>query len=141
MKLFMSFLLVSGIGWILDLVSYIALTQAFSLPAAYGNFISSMIGITYVWIVALKRVFNRGGGGKYTFLPIYWGYQALSILAYSVLISFVVVESIDFRLDQAVMLPAAVLAKLLVTPANLLTNFMFMSILTKFMSAKNDGKI
>lgn len=141
MKLFVSFLLVSGIGWILDLVSYTALTQTFNLPAAYGNFISSMIGITYVWIVALKRVFNRGGADKYIFFPIYWGYQALSILAYSILISFVVVESIDFRLDQAVMLPAVVLAKLLVTPANLLTNFLFMAVLTKFMSAKTDGKV
>lgn len=141
MKLFMSFLIVSGVGWILDLVSYTALTQAFSLPAAHGNFISSMIGITYVWIVALKRVFNRRGAGKYIFLPIYWGYQTLSILAYSVLISFVVVESKDFRLDQAVMIPVAVLAKLLVTPANLLTNFMFMAVLTKFMSAKIDGKV
>jgi putative flippase GtrA len=141
MKLFMGFLLVSGIGWILDLVSYITLTQVFGLPAAYGNFISSMIGVTYVWAVALKRVFNRGGANGFKFLPVYWGYQTLSGLAYSMLISFVIVELISFKVDQVVTLPAAVLAKILVTPANLLTNFMFMAILTKFMSANADGKV
>ncbi|MQT48243.1 hypothetical protein GHO40_16170 [Pseudomonas helleri] len=140
MKFFIDFVLVSGVGWILDLVSYTALTQLLHLPPVYGNFISSMIGVTYVWIVALNRIFNRRGSGKYVFLPIYWVYQGVSILGYSFLISFVV-EVMNFRGDHDVMLPVALLAKLVLTPANLLTNFLFMTVLTKFMSANSDGKI
>ncbi|MFJ5237469.1 GtrA family protein [Pseudomonas neuropathica] len=141
MKLFLGFLLVSGVGWILDLFSYTALTQAFGVSPAFANFASSMVGVTYVWMIALNRVFKRGGHGKYVFLPIYWAYQTVSILGYSLLISIVVVKLVDFVVDQAVPLPVAVLAKLMVTPVNLLTNFLFMTVLTKFMSADSDGQV
>ena len=139
MKLFLGFLLVSGVGWILDLLSYTTLTQAFDVSPAFANFASSMVGVTYVWLIALNRVFKRGGHGKYIFLPIYWTYQAVSILGYSMLISIVVVKLVDFGIDQV--LPVAVLAKLMVTPVNLLTNFLFMTVLTKFMSTDSDGQV
>ncbi|UVL98196.1 MULTISPECIES: GtrA family protein [Pseudomonas] len=143
MKLFLGFLLVSGVGWILDLLSYTTLTQAFDVSPAFANFASSMVGVTYVWLIALNRVFKRGGHGKYIFLPIYWTYQAVSILGYSMLISIVVVKLVDFGIDQVLPLPlpAAVLAKLMVTPVNLLTNFLFMTVLTKFMSTDSDGQV
>ena len=141
MKLFLGFLLVSGVGWVLDLDSYTVLTQILDVSPGYANFASSMVGVTYVWVVALNRVFNRGGRDKYIFLPIYWAYQAVSILGYSLLISVVVVNLVDFGVDQAIMLPVAVLAKLMVTPVNLLTNFLFMTVLAKFMSAESDGQV
>ncbi|QYY80339.1 GtrA family protein [Pseudomonas sp. B21-041] len=141
MKLFLGFLLVSGVGWILDLLSYTTLTQAFDVSPAFANFASSMVGVTYVWLIALNRVFKQGGHGKYIFLPIYWTYQAVSILGYSMLISIVVVKLVDFGIDQVLPLPAAVLAKLMVTPVNLLTNFLFMTVLTKFMSTDSDGQV
>lgn len=100
-----------------------------------------MVGVTYVWLIALNRVFKRGGHGKYVFLPIYWAYQAVSIIGYSLLISIVVVKLVDFGVDQAFALPVAVMAKLMVTPVNLLTNFLFMTVLTKFMSADSDGQV
>jgi len=65
----------------------------------------------------------------------------VSILGYSMLISIVVVKLVDFGIDQVLPLPAAVLAKLMVTPVNLLTNFLFMTVLTKFMSTDSDGQV
>jgi putative flippase GtrA len=139
MKLFLGFILVSGIGWVLDFLSYTGLTQAAGVAPAYANFISAMVGVTYVWMVALNRLFGKGGYGKSVFLPIYWGYQAASILAYSILISLAVAAAFNVWLSQLTHLPPAVMAKILLTAPNLLTNFVFMSFLTKFMKADSHG--
>lgn len=133
MKLFLGFVLVSGVGWLLDLLSYTALTQAAGVPAGYANFMSSMVGVTYVWMVALNRLFGKGGFGKSIFLPIYWGYQAVSIFGYSVLIALVVTAGFNVWLSHLSHLPPALVAKILLTAPNLMTNFVFMSFLTKFM--------
>jgi putative flippase GtrA len=132
-QLFLGFVLVSGVGWVLDLLSYTGLTQATGLSAGYANFISSMVGVTYVWMVALSRLFGKAGYGKSIFLPIYWSYQAISILGYSILISLVVTAEFNVWLSQLSSVPPAVVAKILLTAPNLMTNFVFMSFLTKFM--------
>jgi putative flippase GtrA len=135
MKLFLGFVLVSGVGWLLDLLSYTALTQIAGVSVGYANFMSSMVGVTYVWVVALNRLFGKGGFGKSIFLPIYWTYQAVSILAYSILIAFAVSAEFNSWLSQLSHLPPAFVAKILLTAPNLMTNFIFMSFLTKFMNS------
>lgn len=141
MKLFLGFVLVSGVGWLLDLLTYTGLTQLAGLPAGYANFVSSMVGVTYVWMVALNRLFGKGGFGKSVFLPIYWSYQAVSILGYSILISLVVTASFNAWLSQLAHLPPAVVAKILLTAPNLMTNFVFMAFLTKFMNTDSHSKV
>jgi putative flippase GtrA len=141
MRLFLGFVLVSGVGWLLDLVSYTALTQVAHLAPAYANFISSMVGVTYVWMIALNRLFGKGDYGKSLFLPVYWSYQAASILAYSLLIGLAVSTGFTLWLSQLSHLPPAVVAKILLTAPNLVTNFIFMSFLTKFMKANSHGKV
>lgn len=133
MALFLAFVFVSGLGWVLDMVSYAGLTQAAGLPVGYANFISSMIGVTYVWVVALKRLFGKGAYGRSIFLPIYWSYQALSILGYSFLIPLVLAAEFNVWLSQLARVPPALAAKILLTAPNLVTNFLFMRFLTKFM--------
>lgn len=135
MKLFLGFVLVSGVGWMLDFLSYTGLTQLAGVAPSYANFMSSLVGVTYVWIVALNRIFGKGGYGKSIFLPIYWGYQVASILGYSLLIALVATAVFNVWLSQLLHLPPAVLAKILLTAPNLLTNFIFMFFLTKFMKA------
>jgi putative flippase GtrA len=138
-KLFLGFVLVSGIGWLLDLLSYTILTQAGGFPPSCANFVSSMAGVTYVWFVSLNRLFNRGDYGKSIFLPIYWVYQAVSIFLYSVLIAFVAASRFNSLFGQWLNLPVEVMAKILITPVNLLTNFIFMTILTKFMKTPDSS--
>lgn len=121
----------------LDLVSYTSLTQVAHLAPAYANFISSMVGVTYVWMVALNRLFGKGAYGKSLFLPIYWSYQAGSILGYSMLIGLTVTTGFNVWLSHLSYLPPAVVAKILLTAPNLVTNFIFMSFLTKFMKANS----
>jgi len=133
MKLFVGFVLISGVGWLLDMLSYAILTQFFGVLPAYANFISSMVGVTYVWIVALNRLFNRGEFGRSIYLPVYWGYQAASILGYSALISAVASSAFNTQISQIAGIPTGLAAKIVITGPNLLTNFIFMNILTRFM--------
>jgi len=141
MKVFLRFVLVSGTGWVLDFLSYTALTQLAGLAPAYTNVISSMVGVTYVWMVALNRVFDKGEFGKSLFLPVYWGYQFVSISCYSLLIAAAVALDLNAWIARLSGVPVAVVAKIVLTPPNLLTNFIFMSFLTKFMKAKSHGQV
>ena len=140
MKLFLGFVLISGVGWLLDIASYTGLSQLFGVAPSYSNFMSSMIGVTYVWIVALNRLFDRREYGRSVYLPIYWGYQGISILAYSALISIVAASAFNSKIGQIFEMPSALVAKLIITGPNLITNFIFMSFLTKFMKPSAERK-
>ncbi len=130
---FLGFVLISGVGWFLDLATYAAISQLFAVPPSCANFISSLVGVTYVWMVALNRLFERSDYGQSVYLIIYWSYQGISILAYSALISTVLTLFFNFKLDQVFEISSAVMAKIIITPPNLLTNFFFMYFLSKFM--------
>lgn len=140
MKLFLGFVLISGVGWLLDMASYAVLSQLFAVPPSYANFISSMVGVTYVWIVALNRLFDRREYSRSIYLPIYWSYQGISILAYSVIISIVATSAINFKIGQISDMPSALVAKIIITGPNLITNFIFMSFLTKCMKSSAKRK-
>lgn len=133
MKIFLGFVLISGVGWLLDIASYAGLSQLFGMAPSYANFISSMVGVTYVWIIALNRLFDRREYAKSIYLPVYWGYQGISILAYSALISSVAASAFNSKIGEILGIPFGLVAKIIITGPNLLTNFIFMSILTKFM--------
>lgn len=133
MKLFLGFILISGVGWLLDMASYVGLSQLFAAPPSYANFISSMVGVTYVWIIALNRLFDRREYSRSIYLPIYWCYQAISILAYSLLITIVAASASNLKIDQIFDTPSSLVAKVIITGPNLITNFIFMSFLTKLM--------
>ena len=137
MKLFLGFVLISGVGWLLDMASYAGLTKLFAAKPSHANFISSMVGVTYVWIVALNRLFDRREYCRSIYLSIYWGYQCLSILAYSGLISIVAASAFNSKIGEILDIPFALAAKIIITTPNLLTNFIFMSALTKFMKTGN----
>lgn len=140
MKLFIGFVLISGVGWLLDIASYAGLSQLFRVAPSYSNFMSSMIGVTYVWIVALNRIFDRPEHGRSIYLPIYWGYQVISILAYSALISIVATSDFNLKNLQPLKMPSTLVAKIIITAPNLITNFIFMSFLTKFMKSSAEQK-
>lgn len=133
-KALLPFTLISGVGWTLDFFSYLTLTQFFEVRPAIANFISSVIAVTFVWFVALNRVFYKSDYRGAVYLPAYWGYQALSILGYSLLISWLVATELGDSLTHFLMLPKEVFIKILVTPFNLITNLIFIDLLSNFMS-------
>jgi len=135
MTLFLRFLLLSGLGWLCDFATFALLSRGFGVPPFAANFVSSYVGVTFVWFTSLGIVFQRAGSRQA--LLLYWGYQFVSILAYSQLLQ-AMAATLSMAL-QGADVPAAwrstgpLAAKIVVTPLNLLTNFLFMKYLTRSM--------
>ena len=124
---FLIFTLVSGMGWLFDFLSYSFLTIYLNADTLLSNFISSYIGITFVWFYSLKLIFKKEHFNQFA-IWIYWSYQFFSILLYSYLLRFVFIALISFDI---VYINEKLFVKLLVTPLNLVTNFLFMSFLLR----------
>lgn len=132
MKVFLKFTFLSGVGWLCDFVTFTLLLKLINVPNFIANFVSSYVGVTFVWFTALKLVFMRNSEGRNTFLFIFWGFQFISILAYSHLLHVVA----GVVLSEGLMIHSNypdIAAKIIVTPLALFTNFLFMRFLTRYM--------
>ena len=138
MRIFIGFVILSGIGWLLDMGTFTALVKLFGLPNHVANFVSSYVGVTFVWFASLKAVFRRGGEGRQTLLLAYWIYQFVSITAYSQILH--AVANMLPSVAPGIVLDVDVAAKIVVTPFNLLTNFIFMKFLTRYMRKSGVGQ-
>ena len=135
-KNFLSFALISGFGWLTDFLSFTILVKYFAMNAGYANFISSFVGVTFVWFISLKKVFKYSGSNQHSFLVVYWIYQIISISIFSQLIQLAVGICPEIFHLLNINFNPAIEAKIIITPFNLLTNFIFMSLLTQFMRKK-----
>ncbi|SEO20857.1 GtrA-like protein [Duganella sp. CF517] len=133
LRAFLGFLLLSGLGWLCDMLTYTALVRLAGMAPFGANVVSSYVGVSFVWFTSLGMVFRRSGAGAGRFLALYWCYQFVSIMAYSQLLQMVAALLAD-RTGVAA-LHGALAAKIVVTPFNLVTNFLFMKTLTRFMRA------
>lgn len=128
------FIALSGLGWLCDMATFTLLVKLAHWDAAAANIASSYAGVTFVWFTSLKAVFGRAGGGR--FLLMYWGFQFISILAYSHALGLLasalaaLPRAAEWAQWESYRAPAA---KLLITPFNLATNFLFMKTLTGYM--------
>ena len=137
---FFSFLVISGCGWVLDILLTIGLVQLGVSP-----FVASLIGagtaVTFVYVVSRLMVFDQGrigGPGDYA-LYVVW--QILAIAAASAAVALLAHgmapliarlqedwTSLQIGLDALAL--ASGIAKGLITPVTLLANFLFMRWLT-----------
>lgn len=133
MKLFLRFAGLSGLGWLCDFLAFVMLVKLVEAPNFIANFLSSYVGVTFVWVTSLKVVFKRSDNRGRTFLALYWSFQFVSIMAYSQLLH--IVASAVPNIDQLELfnVSSGIAAKIIVTPFNLVTNFLFMKFLTRFM--------
>ncbi len=129
------FAAISGLGWLLDMATFSLLTLIGGVPGAAANMISAFVGVTTVWFVSLRRVFGRAGYARSRYLLVYWVYQFVSISAYSLLIGALAGYVAGWPLGWLAAY-GAVLAKVLCTPLNLVTNFLFMRYLTRYMQTQ-----
>ncbi|WEF32952.1 GtrA family protein [Pseudoduganella chitinolytica] len=132
MTLFLRFLFLSGLGWLCDFATFALLVRGLGVAPFEANFASSYVGVTFVWFTSLKTVFRRDGTRQG--LLAYWGYQFISIFAYSQLL-----QVVAGTLHGWVPGMEGLCAKILVTPLNLVTNFLFMKILTRSMRHRSHG--
>lgn len=134
---FLRFALLSGVGWLCDFGVYSLLVLLTDIGSSSANFISSFVGVTFVYFTSLGYVFRRRDQNRKVFLTSYWAWQAASITAYSVALGLLVASLVSVQLLTELGVNIAIAGKIIITPINLLTNYMFMKWLTRFMTVKN----
>lgn len=137
---FIKFATISGFGYLIDVILFVILTTNFQLITGFANVISSGIAITFVWFVSTHSgvVFVVDKHGR--LLVLYWAYQILSIIFYSSLINYLATIDTNLKSIPEVALNGPLLAKVITTPANLFTNYIFIRLLTRNYKVKN-GRI
>ena len=128
MKGFAYFFLISGIGWIIDITVFECLIKLLYTPVFLSNFISSYAALTFVWLRFLRTKKRNPLSVHFYFLLIYWSYHFISIVFYSLIIDLI--EN-SLELNSLIIENKAVYSKLIMTPFNLLTNFIFIKLLLK----------
>lgn len=111
--------MVSGIGWLIDFCLFVSLGWL-GAPVWAANMIGASVAVLFVFFASVRHVFEYEGGYLVGKLIAYVVYQAIAILAASLLIDAL---TRWFGL-------APVLAKILVTPLTFYANFQFMSLIT-----------
>lgn len=134
---FLRFALLSGVGWLCDFGVYSLLVLLTDIGSSSANFISSFVGVTFVYFTSLGYVFRRRDQNRKVFLTSYWAWQAASITAYSIALGLLVASLVNVQLLTELGVNIAIAGKIIITPINLLTNYMFMKWLTRFMTVKN----
>lgn len=120
------FIGLSGVGWILDFLTYTVLC-IFLENVVLNNFLSSWIGVTFVFIFATKAVFQNNSKislrWKYC---IYIIYQAILIYFISKLLGTVnqfILENITINI---ILKFSEIISKIAVTPITMVLNFFVM---------------
>lgn len=121
-----SFVGLSGIGWILDFCIFILLGFV-SANHSINNFISSWVGVTFVFIFATRKVFKNNSK-----IPL-WVKYIIYILYQFILISLAskvlgVVDSfIVTNISWAIVVKfSGIIAKIFITPFTMVLNFFVM---------------
>lgn len=130
---FIGFVILSGLGWLCDFATFTLLVKELGVVDGVANIVSSYVGVTFVWFTSLKTVFKGCGDGRNAYLLVYWGFQLLSILAYSTFLHEVANSLRNFWVWGPGKQEVEMAAKVIVTPFNLVTNYLFMKLLTRFM--------
>ena len=135
MRRFIAFAFISGVGWLCDFLTFTLLISSLDINSFFANFVSSYVGVTFVWFASLKTVFEHDGAARSRHLLFYWGFQFLSILTYSKLLQLMV-SMMVVDLPSAFLLDVKEIGKIIITPFNLFTNFIFMRLLVRCICRK-----
>lgn len=136
MRKFIRFAALSGCGWLLDFCLLLVLVHAAAAPPLLANVVSSTTAASAVFLVSRACVFDSAAGGVHARLGAYVLYTLMVILAASALVgvlaSVLATPAGLFGLRAAGATEAAAVAKVIVTPPQLLLNF----IVSKFLNER-----
>ena len=107
----------SGLGWILDFIVYSILGIWFS-NLVLNNFISSWVGVTFVFIFATRKVFENSSK-----VPLW---AIVLILCVSKLLGVIDVFIQDHFTWELLLKTSKFIAKILITPITMTLNFFVM---------------
>ncbi|WP_455541850.1 GtrA family protein [Intestinibacter sp.] len=129
------FILVSGIGWVIDFGIYIILTRYLAWNVLYSNFCSAIPSITFVFIVSTKNIFKnkKTKMSLPTKYIIYFIYQMILISVVSCIGQQLYDVFINIIGIQFILLHLKIFIKIMITPITLIMNFLFMNVLVEKM--------
>ena len=146
MKIFYGFnlfIILSSIGWLIDFFIFLFLSVILNFSLSKSNFLSSLTATCLVWwswyqlkyrtqVTRSKNSINLTKRSM-----IYFCYQIFSILLYSILIKLLYdqltesgLSSNFFNMDTRTYI--LMISKILITPFNLITNYIFARALAQF---------
>ena len=121
-----SFFGISGIGWILDFILYITPTNIFKINIDISNMLSSLLGVTFVFITSTRKLFinNSKIDIKIKYL-IYIIYQIILIIIVSKVMFILKNNLININL-MLIVKNINIIVKIIITPFTMLINFIVM---------------
>jgi putative flippase GtrA len=138
MKSFFQFGAISGCGWLLDCSLLFFFTQWLHLPVFQANFLSSVIAAIAVFSASRLLVFRSKRGQYFLRTTLYALYTCVVILIASSAMSLilVVLRAVESHYSYSLGRATEVLfVKIVVTPPQLLANFLMARVLSTFMHA------
>lgn len=119
----------SGIGWLIDTTIYMILTSIFKLNIDISNIFSSLVGVTFVFIMSTRKIFVSKSkiNIKIKYL-IYVIYQVILIITVSKLMLLLksVITPLNIELINKYI---NIIVKIIITPFTMVINFIVMKLL------------
>ena len=119
----------SGIGWLIDTTIYMILTSIFKLNIDISNIFSSLVGVTFVFIMSTRKIFVSKSkiNIKIKYL-IYVIYQVVLIITVSKLMLLLksAITPLNIELINKYI---NIIVKIIITPFTMVINFIVMKLL------------
>lgn len=128
-----SFILVSGIGWIFDFSTYLILTGVFNLNVMISNMISAIPALSYVFSMSTKKIFEKSNSklSLKTKYFIYFIYQIILVTTVSFIANIIYKYFINIITLPLIIKYLKIFIKLVITPITMILNFIIMKNLTE----------
>ena len=137
------FVAISGLGWLFDFTVFMTLSGPVGWPRLAANIVSGSCGSLFVFIVSATGIFQRNQGGMGQKVVVLLTFNTIVIVASSFLL--VLIAATLEAVGQShgwVLQPYVIssLAKIIVTPATLLLNFLVVRFLVeRFVGVRRPG--
>lgn len=128
LKQILKFIGASGIGWIIDFIIYNILLTFLKVNIA--NMISSLCGVTFVFIMSTRKIFTNNNNIKIKYL-IYITYQIVLILTASYIMLLIKEYLLNYNINL-IKNYINIIVKLIITPFTMTINF----VVTKYLIEK-----
>jgi len=124
---FISFVFVSGIGWLIDFSIYVFLTSYLDFAVTPANLISTIPAITWVFWASVRRIFeaNKTGLKIYQKCIIYFAYHLTVIICFSLFAGYLYTVFMSSELVSYAFLynHIKIIIKIIITPVTMTLNF------------------
>ena len=132
---FIHFLMVSGIGWLIDFSLYTVMGKYTRIPPAWANMISGIPALTFVFCISTRKIFQKAEDGLPTGIKyvIYFMYQMVLLFLVSHLCEFIFDVFVgiipqEYRIGEIYI---KLISKVCITPITMICNFIVMKLLSE----------